>query len=180
MSRWRIAAWAAAACLLVLPLVAMQLTPEVDWSAADFVFAAVLLFGSLGAYEIVARKTGQTAYRAGVGLAIAATFLLIWGNAALGISDSAGDPMYLGVALIGIAGVIVALARPGVGARMMLATALALVAVTAITLIAAMVPNPHTSALELLGLTAFYSVLFLGAAWLLREAARGKPEQGTV
>jgi len=42
-SRWRIAAWAAAALLLLLPLVAMQFTDEVVWDVADFAFAGALL-----------------------------------------------------------------------------------------------------------------------------------------
>lgn len=180
MSSWRIAAWVAAACVLVLPLVAMQFTSEVNWTGGDFVVAAVLLFGSLGAYELAARKTGRTLYRAGVGLGIAATFFLIWGNGAVSVSDSPADALYYLVALAGIASVIVALTWPRGGAAAMLATALALVAVTAITLIAGMVPNPYVSVLELLSITAFFVMLFGGAAWLLREASRKAPEHATA
>lgn len=175
MSPWRIAAWVAAALLLLLPLVAMPFTDEVNWTVGDFVFAGVLFFSSLGAYEIAARKASDTVYRAGVGLAVAATFLLIWGNAAVYISDSVADGMYYGVAVIGIIGVIIALFRPGGGARAMLAAALAMGVVSVIALVAGMVPNYYTSAFELLGITGFYVALFAGAAWLLRAAAREQP-----
>lgn len=173
-SYWRIAAWGVAALLLLLPLIAMQFTDEVNWSASDFVFAGVLLFSSLGAYEVAARKTGNTTYRAGAGLAIAATFLLIWSNAALHITDSVADAMYYGVAIIGIIGVIIALFRPGGGARAMLAAALALVLVSVIALVAGVVPNYYASAFEVLGITGFYVALYAGAAWLLQAAAHGE------
>lgn len=171
-SRWRLAAWGVAALLLLLPLVA-----GAPWTAGDYVFAAILLFGSLGAYEVAARSTGNIVYRAGVGLSIAATFLLIWGNAAVHISDSAADALYFGVAAIGIVGVIIALFQPGAGARTMFAAALALVVVSVVTLLAGMVPNPYVSVFELAGITAFYAVLFGGAAWLLQQASISIPEQ---
>jgi len=57
-------------------------------------------------------------------------------------------------------------------ARAMLATTLAHASVGLIALIAGIVP-PHNSAFEILGLTAFFVVLFGGSALLFREAARG-------
>jgi hypothetical protein len=167
MSRGRIAAWVAAALLLLLPWVA-----GAPWSGGDFIFAGILLFGSLGAYEVAARMTGDTAYRAGIGVAIAAAFLLIWVNAAVGITDSDADGMYLAVVAVGIIGALIARFRPEGMARAMLATALAHASVGVIALIAGIIP-PHNSAFEILGLTAFFVVLFGGSALLFREAARG-------
>lgn len=171
-SPWRIAAWSAAALILLLPLIAMQFTGEVNWAVSDFIFAGVLLFGSLGAYEVVARKTGSAAYRAGVGLGIAATFLLLWINGAVSITDSAADTLYLGAALIGVVGVILALVRPRAGAFVLLVTALALVASFVASLATGMVPNAYASAFEVLAISGFFIVMYAGAAWLLREAAR--------
>src|SRR5687767_8759422 len=70
-SRWRIAGWGAAALILLLPLVAMQFTDEVNWDVADFAFAGALLIGVGVAYELAVRKTGDTEYRAAVGVALA-------------------------------------------------------------------------------------------------------------
>ena len=39
---WRIIGWSIPATLLLLPLVAMRFTDEVNWTFSDFVFAAVL------------------------------------------------------------------------------------------------------------------------------------------
>ena len=55
-SRWRIAAWAAAALILLLPLVAMQFTEEVRWTASDFAAAAALLGGGALLFEIASRR----------------------------------------------------------------------------------------------------------------------------
>jgi hypothetical protein len=43
--RWRMAAWAMPAGLMLLPLLAMQFTDEVNWNAADFVALGALLAG---------------------------------------------------------------------------------------------------------------------------------------
>ena len=176
-SRWRIAVWAAATLVLLLPLVAMQFTEEVVWTVSDFVFAGILLFGSLGAYELAVRKTGDTAYRAAAGVALAAGFLLVWSNAAVGITDSDADLMYAGVLAIGVIGAIIARFHPRGMARAMFATALAqtLVAVTA--LVAGIVPA-YNSAFEILGITGFFAVLWVASALLFRKAAQEQPPAG--
>ncbi len=42
--------------LLLIPLVAMQFTNEVNWTLSDFVVAAVLLLGTGLIFEFVMRK----------------------------------------------------------------------------------------------------------------------------
>ena len=59
----------AVAFILILPLVAMQFTDEVVWDLADFIVAGALLVGTGLTFELAARMTGNTAYRAAVGLA---------------------------------------------------------------------------------------------------------------
>ncbi len=178
MSPWRIAAWITAALLLLLPLVAMQFTEEVNWTPMDFLFAAVLLFGSLGAYEVAVRKTGNTAYRAGVGVAIAAAFLLTWVNAAVALTDSDADGVYFLVLALGVAGAFGVRFRAAGMARVLLATALAVAAVGVIALVAGIVPA-YNSAAEVLGLSGFFAALFGGAALLFRAAAHAESVRST-
>jgi hypothetical protein len=52
------------ACILLVPLVAMQITDEVDWGLADFVAAGALLAGTGVLLELSARKPGNLALRA--------------------------------------------------------------------------------------------------------------------
>ena len=71
-NRWRTAIWGTAALLLLLPWVAMQFTEEVAWDLADFIIIGAMLFAACGTYELAARLTVSTAYRAAVGVARAA------------------------------------------------------------------------------------------------------------
>jgi hypothetical protein len=78
----------------------------------------------------------RNAYRSIVGVALAAAFLLVWVNLAVGIigtEDYLANVMYVGVLAVGIIGAIIARFRPHGMARALFATALAqaLVAVIA-------------------------------------------------
>ena len=172
-SRLRIAVWALAAGLLLLPLIAMQITDQVDWTASDFVFAAFLLFIPLGLYEWVARTSGSAAYRAGVLLALAGAFVILWISGAVGITDSDADILYLLAVAIGGVGAIVARGQPLGMAQAMAGTAVALGLACASTLVAGSRPASN-SALEVLGLTGFFVALFVGSALLFRDAARAR------
>ena len=181
-SRMRIAAWAAAALLLLLPLVAMQFTDEVVWDVTDFAFAGALLVGTGVTFELAARKTGDNAYRAAVGVALAAAFILIWVNGAVGIIGSENNPanlMYFGVLAVGIIGALLARFQPLGMARALFATALAQTSVAVIAVIAGL-GQPWSGPLELSALNGFFVALFLGSAWLFRRAAHGRPERGAV
>ncbi len=84
-TRWRIVLWCGSALLLLLPWLAMQVTDEVRWDAADFAIFALMLACACGAFEVAVRVTGRSAYRIAIGLAILATFLLVWADLAVGI-----------------------------------------------------------------------------------------------
>lgn len=78
-----------AGSLLLIPLLAIQFTSEVKWSLADFIVAAILLFGTGGLIELVIRKVKTIKYRlliAGILLLILA---LVWIELAVGIFESA-------------------------------------------------------------------------------------------
>jgi hypothetical protein len=62
--------------MLLLPLIAMQFTEEVDWSAPDFVLAGVLVAGTGLLLEVAARKPGKIVYRAAaIAIGVAAMVL---------------------------------------------------------------------------------------------------------
>lgn len=122
----RIAGWSLAAGLLALPAIAMQFTKEVDWSASDFVFAA-LIFGTVGGLlELAARASASLAYRVAVAAAVGCAFLQIWINLAVGIignEDNSANWTYFAVVFMAAAGAIVALGDPRALKRGMLAAA---------------------------------------------------------
>ncbi len=166
-SRWRMAVWGTAALILLLPLVAMQFTEEVTWDLADFALFGAMLFGACGTCELAARLTGNHAYRAAVGVAVAAAFILVWINLAVGIIGTEGNTanlMYAGVLAIAILGAIIARFQPSGMARALVATALAQTLVAVIALISGLGST--------LILTGFFVALWLLSARLFRKAAR--------
>lgn len=175
-----IAAGAAVAALsLLLPLFAMQVTDEVAWDVADFAFFGALLVGTGVTYEFAARKKGNTAYRTyrtAVGVALAAAFILVWVNGAVGVIGTEhenANVMYGGVLAVGIAGAITARFQPDGMARALYATALAQALVAVIALIAGWGSAGPTWPADILALTGFFVALWLTSAWLFRKAANG-------
>ena len=169
------AAWTVAALILLLPLLAMQFTDKVDWNLADFAVFGSMLVGVGVTFELAARVTGNIAYRAAVGIALAAAFFMVWINLAVGIIGNEDNPanlMYGGVLAVGIIGAIIARFQPYGMSRALVATALAQLLVAVIALIAGMHRYPGSSVFEILSLNGFFVALFAGSAWLFRIAAR--------
>ena len=128
---WRMAVWGAATCLLLLPLVAMQFTRDVNWTGSDFALFGTMLLVACGMYELGAWVSGNTAYRAGMGLAVAGGFFLVWVHLAVGIignDTNRENLMFAGVLAVGIIGALVARFRPAGMARASAAMAIALFA----------------------------------------------------
>jgi hypothetical protein len=155
---------------------AMQITDEVVWDLADFVFAGALILGTGLTYVLAARKAGNIAYRFAVGVALAAALLLVWINLAVGIigtEDDLANLMYIGVLAVGIIGAIIARFQPHGMARALFATALAQALVAVIALIFGLgSPWSPPGVLGILILNGFFVALFVGSALLFRNAAR--------
>lgn len=81
----RIGAWGLAAALLLLPLLAMQVSSDVNWSAGDFIAAALLLGGAGLALEATLRFVHGTKARIVVGLVVLAALPLLWAELAVGL-----------------------------------------------------------------------------------------------
>jgi hypothetical protein len=182
-SPWRIAPWASAAVLLLLPLIAMQFAHEVNWDETDFIVFGAMLVGACGAYELATRMTGNTAYRAAVGVAVVAAFLLIWINLAVGIIGSEDNPanlMYGGVLAVGIIGAVIARFEPHGMARALVGMALAQVLVAVLALIFRWGSHGENWPQVIVVLNGFFAALWLGSAWLFRRAARERSHTSLV
>ncbi len=170
--RWRIAYWGGAALLLLVPLAAMRFTDEVTWTAFDFAFAAVMFAVVGGVFELAVRLVPDRTYRAAVAVGLAAMFLLVWINGAVGLIGSENNPanlMYGGVLAIGIGGAFVARFRAGGMVYAMAAMAMAQVAVAAIAIVAGLGPGAPVWPWDLVGLTAVFTALWVLAAWLFGQ-----------
>jgi uncharacterized membrane protein len=171
IGRLRILGWSLVAILLLLPAIAMQFTDEVNWTASDFLFAAVLLIGTGMVCELIVRRSKNNAYRMAAVLALAAAFLLTWSNAAVGFIGSGGNlpnVLYFIMPLIGfIAGIAVRFKPKGM-ATTMAALAIFQGLVTILAFATGLVRTEET--FTILGINAFFITLWTGAAMLFRQS----------
>lgn len=77
--------------ILLIPLVAMQLSEEVQWELPDFIVIGVLLFGAGLAYELVAARLHSSNQRFIVGMAILLVVMYVWAELAVGIFTNIGS-----------------------------------------------------------------------------------------
>jgi len=166
-SRWSTAVWSTAALVLLLPALAMQFTEKVAWDLADFVIFGAMLVGACGTYELASRLTRNSAYRAAVGVALVAAFILIWMSLAVGIigtEDDLVNLMFGGVLFVGITGAIIARFQPRGMVRALVAMAIAQALIAVIALI--------TGLGNIWVLTSLFVALWLTSAWMFRKAER--------
>lgn len=166
---WWIARWSAAAVLLMVPL-AMQIGTGWQWKPVAFLLAGTLIVGSLILYELAAHRSASAAYRAGVAIAGATSFLIVWINVVVGMvsEDHPANLSFFGLILTAAVGALAAAFRAEGMARAMLgvAGAQALVAVAIAT-------APSTEwPLGILMLNSLFAALWLISAAAFRQAAR--------
>jgi len=87
----RVFAWIAAGTgfVLLIPVIAMQLTSAVNWDLGDFGLMGLLLYAGGTAFVLVARKVPPR-YWVAVGVGVATAFLYVWAELAVGILTNLG------------------------------------------------------------------------------------------
>jgi hypothetical protein len=165
----RIAAWSAAGLVLCAPLVAMQFTGEVDWTAFDFIVAAIML-GTIGLMaEFLFRRSTKLAYRAGAGFALGAILFTVWANLAVGIAGNEADPYnLLYFALLALVALAAVLAR-------FRASGLALISVGAVAGLALLGAVAASRGYAIWPQTIVLMLPWIAAAALFRHAEPVRP-----
>jgi hypothetical protein len=118
-------------------------------------------------FELAAKISPSKAYRAATGVALAAAFLLVWINGAVGIIGNENNPanlMYFGVLAVGIIGTVVARRRPNGMVRTMVAMAITQTLISIIVLVAGL---GYTFVI-----TGFFVLLWLTSAWLFKKSGQ--------
>ena len=171
----------ATASVLLVPLVAMLFTTEVNWNVFDFLVMGMLLFGAGLTYVLIARISDSMAYRTAVGVAVVAGLLLIWMNLAVGIIGSEDHPanlLYTGVLAVGIIGAGLARFRSRGMSRTMFATALMqmLIPVTALIIWRPTLDEPP-GMVGVFILNVLFAGLFVVSGFLFQRAERKQKEE---
>lgn len=76
--------------ILLVPLIAMQFTSEVNWDTTDFIVMACLLMGTGSLFVLAARKLNPRR-RLVAGILFVFAFLYIWAELAVGIFTDLGS-----------------------------------------------------------------------------------------
>ncbi|MCK0115398.1 permease prefix domain 2-containing transporter [Gelidibacter sp. F63206] len=76
---------AIAIAILIIPLVAMNFTTDVNWSVFDFIVAGILLVGTGLALEFILRKIKTLKYRIILGIVLFVALFVIWAELSVGI-----------------------------------------------------------------------------------------------
>jgi len=71
--------------LLLIPLVTMQLTEEVNWTLADFLIAAILLISTGLAIDYIVKKVKRPLLRILLSVTLLTILILVWLELAVGI-----------------------------------------------------------------------------------------------
>lgn len=161
---------------LLIPLIAMQFTQEVQWTFFDFVFATVLIGGTQLAYAFVSRKMKNSSYKLAAGLALMGMFALVWVNGAVGIigdEDTGINILYFAVtATIFLGAIVSGLAPSGMSRALYSAAVVQMI----IPVLAFMFVRPAVyEAPGILGvfvLNAAFAMVFAGSGMLFNRAAK--------
>ena len=165
---WRLIGWGAVALVLLLPLVT-----GAPWTLFDYVVAGALLGGAGLLLELVARTSGSLFYRAGAVLAVAASFLLIFVNGAVGFLGNEDNPanlMFAGVIGVAVLGSVLAGFRAAGMAWAMFAAAAAQLCVGILALALGWSSPGDAGLYEVVMGTSVFGTLWLVSGGLFRRA----------
>jgi hypothetical protein len=174
-ARWRLAAWAGAAVLVVVPVVVWWYAAPFDLDPGHGVMAALVTVLSGLAYETAVRLPARLALAGGIALSLAGAMLMLWANGAVGILGSEDDPVnriFLWPVGLALAGALAAAMRPALASSVLVLAAFAQVG----TFVHALVGGHGFVG----PITVFFCFLWLAASTLFRRAGRHRARHGAI
>lgn len=153
------------AVVLAIPAMAMAFnlaipdpgsgTDGVNWGPMDFAIIGVLVLGAGLLFEYASSRSGSTAHKAAVGIAVAAGLGLIWVNLAVGFMRvENANAMYLLVLFVALVGAAIGRFEPREASIAMFATAAAQAVVAIIGVVANLGPTLLADAFWIAGWVA--------------------------
>ncbi len=76
--------------ILLIAMIAMQFTNEVNWGTKDFIVMGFLLLSTASLFVLVSRRAPRRR-RVVIGIMFAAAFLYIWAELAVGVFTNLGS-----------------------------------------------------------------------------------------
>jgi hypothetical protein len=180
-STLRLIGWSLVVGLLITPAIAMRFTDEIQWTAADFLFAGIVLIGAGATAELLVRASHSWSYRLGAGLAVLASVLLLWLNGAVGIIGSEEHPanlLYLGVILATFVGAVVSRFRPRGLSAAMSAAAILQAVIGVLAVLRGWGEGSENWPRPIIVLSVLFCLLWLASAALFHRAARALIDAG--
>ena len=176
---------AVAAIFLSLLVAASWRIDDWHWPPQAFVVVGGLVFTLGVVYQWVTRRWDTCEYRAAVGIAFVAGFILLWGNFVQMADVNPLAAMYFAVPVVGLVGTAVARLRPRGMARALGVTALAQISVLAVLVVLLMLRKPEVTTWtppEWRGFfgNAMNGLMFAASALLFRKADHRETPQGSV
>jgi len=170
----------AALLVVVVPLVAMRLGSELRWSRFDFAVAVTAVVGLGVCAAAIVERAPSRIHLAALGVALGASFVLLWLTGAVGILASERHPanlLYPASLLLAVGGAIGSRLEPRGMSRSMFATAIAIAVVPLLAIFRWEMP-PMLALLKAFILSGVFAALFAGSGVLFRRAARGGERPG--
>ena len=172
---WRIARWTAALALLLTPLAMMQVSDEWHWTPRSFLFAGIMIGGVGLLYEFAERASGSRAYRAGVAIALASSFLTVWTTL---VRDDGNGIGFFMLVMAAATGAFAARLQPAGMARTMLGVAIMQALLGAAIATAPSTASTPDGASRTLLFSGFFTALWLVSAICFRAAAKAEEDRG--
>ena len=168
--------WAIVVVLILIILLAMQFTNEVQWNEA--VAYGVLLMMAGGFYELWQwLKTRTRVYRIAFGVGLAGMLFLGWVSGAVGIIGSENQPVnliYWAVPATLLTGALISRFKSGGMARTLFVTALIQVLIPVVALIISPeVSWGNAGVIGVFVVNSFFAVLFAGSAFCFYLEGQG-------
>lgn len=162
-----------AASVLLIPLVIMLFSTEMNWSVMDYIIVWLLLFSSGLTYRLVTRKKRTVAFKAAIALAVITGLLMMWVNLGVGIFGSGPNPVNLSYAVvltIGLFGSIIARFKPRGMALTLYIMAIANTLLTVFAFIYNSYVPTEENVMQILMINFFFIVMWTASGLLFRNA----------
>lgn len=162
-----------AASVLLIPLVIMLFSTEMNWSVLDYIIVWLLLFSSGLTYRLVTKKKRSISYKAAIVLAVLTGLFMMWVNLGVGIFGSGPNPVNLSYAVvltIGLFGSIIARFKPRGMALTLYIMAFANTLLTVFAIIYNNYVPTEEHVMQIVVINFFFIVMWTASGLLFRNA----------